>query len=300
MNTPYMTADQFYPKAKELRAVYDRRMANPKEGHAERFVWDYWHVPDQYTLLRTPAYNYFPEEDFKKFEEFLIEWGQKNLGCFGISPTWLSCYVDGCKQDFHADLPHGPWAFVFSLCDWQNRNFRGGETFLLKPQILNFWHNMDNFDGLEKNQVLENIEPEFNRLTVFDPRYPHGVHEVRGSKDPREGRLVIHGWFTEPRPFIDGSLSEEEVSDALNDQLPELFEKLDQVGPHNGLASFSFDISPLGKVEKLKSLSQTVIPTSPPSISSEEVKQMISKYLLEMSFPQSAETTHVTLPIVFE
>ena len=27
----------------------------------ERFVWDYWHVPEQYTLVRTAAAPYFGE-----------------------------------------------------------------------------------------------------------------------------------------------------------------------------------------------------------------------------------------------
>lgn len=48
------------------------------------------------------------------------------------------------------------------------------------------------------------VEPEFNRLTVFDPRLPHGVRPVRGTQDPREARLVLHGWFTEPTPFFTG------------------------------------------------------------------------------------------------
>lgn len=29
--------------------------------------------------------------------------------------------------------------------------------------------------------------------TVFDPRFPHGVREVRGTRDPLKARLVIHG-----------------------------------------------------------------------------------------------------------
>jgi len=41
---------------------------------------------------------------------------------------------------------------------------------------------------------------------VFDPRIPHGVRTVTGTHDPREGRLVIHGWFVQPRPFIRGPL----------------------------------------------------------------------------------------------
>ena len=48
------------------------------------------------------------------------------------------------------------------------------------------------------------VPPLFNRLTVFDPRYPHGVRAVEGTRDPLKARLVLHGWFTEPAPFFNG------------------------------------------------------------------------------------------------
>ena len=50
------------------------------------------------------------------------------------------------------------------------------------------------------------VEPAFNRLVLFDPRLPHGVREVQGTRDPRKGRLVVTGWFTEPTPFFTGAL----------------------------------------------------------------------------------------------
>jgi Rps23 Pro-64 3,4-dihydroxylase Tpa1-like proline 4-hydroxylase len=49
------------------------------------------------------------------------------------------------------------------------------------------------------------VEPAFNRLTLFDPRLPHGVRAVAGTRDPRRGRLVVTGWFTEPTPFFNGA-----------------------------------------------------------------------------------------------
>ncbi len=49
------------------------------------------------------------------------------------------------------------------------------------------------------------VEPAFNRLTLFDPRLPHGVRAVEGTRDPRRGRLVVTGWFTEPTPFFNGA-----------------------------------------------------------------------------------------------
>ena len=74
------------------------RFANPLDLTAERFVWDYWHVPDQYTLLRTPADQFFPEEAYQQLEDALLEYGEEHLGCRGMSPVWLSYYVDGCRQ----------------------------------------------------------------------------------------------------------------------------------------------------------------------------------------------------------
>lgn len=46
---------QFLPAARQLRDVFDERFAEPRSNAPERFLWDYWHVPDQYTLIRTQA-----------------------------------------------------------------------------------------------------------------------------------------------------------------------------------------------------------------------------------------------------
>lgn len=45
-----------------------------------------------------------------------------------MTPMWLSYYVDGCEQALHCDNPHGPWAFVLSLTEWDEREFTGGEV----------------------------------------------------------------------------------------------------------------------------------------------------------------------------
>ena len=107
--------DGFAPEAAALRRTFDDRFADPRSTRADRFVWDYWHVPGQYTALRTPAWTYFPARIYEAFHRRLVAWGRERLGCHDISPPWLSLYVDGCRQELHGDLPHGPWAFVFSL-----------------------------------------------------------------------------------------------------------------------------------------------------------------------------------------
>ena len=132
--------DRFFTRADRLRAVFDERFSNPRGLGSDRFVWDWWHVPGQYTALRTPAYHYFPKVLYERFHRQLVTWGRRNLGCHDVSPPWLSCYVEGCRQELHADVPHGPWAFVYSLTLWNQRQFTGGETLLLKPATLTATH----------------------------------------------------------------------------------------------------------------------------------------------------------------
>src|SRR3569832_1695614 len=106
MKKAVLTVDRFYSGAQALRSHFEERFENPHQADSERFVWDWWHVPSQYTALRSPAYHFFPHEEYRKFHESLVWWGRRNLGCHDISPPWLSCYIDGCKQEFHGDLPH--------------------------------------------------------------------------------------------------------------------------------------------------------------------------------------------------
>lgn len=141
-------------------------------------MWDYWHVPGQYTLLRTPAESFFPEPLYRDLEAQLLDHAM-SLGCRALTPVWLSYYVEGCRQELHTDSPHGPWAFVLSLTDWEARRFSGGQTQLLQPHVLDYWSGFEGY-GQEVGSLVQTIEPRFNRLTLFDPRVPHGVVPVHG------------------------------------------------------------------------------------------------------------------------
>lgn len=76
---------------------------------------------------------------------------------------------------------------------------------ILQPHVLNFWQDFSADRGMELRDLVTLIEPKFNQLTVFDPRFPHGVRPVSGTRDPLKARLVLHGWFTEPSPFFTGT-----------------------------------------------------------------------------------------------
>jgi hypothetical protein len=294
-----LIVDRFAPEAAKLRSTFDARFANPRGTGADRFVWDYWHVPGQYTALRTPAWTYFPQNIYRPFHERLVKWGRETLGCHDISPPWLSLYVEGCRQELHGDLPHGPWAFVFSLTRWRGRTFRGGETLLVRDEVLDFWHDFASVRGVEERELIRTVEPKFDRLTVFDPRIPHGVRTVTGTHDPREGRLVVHGWFVQPRPFVRGPLS----TRALTSKIGELTDRLGGwLGslPIAGLYSVAFDVDRQGGVSGVKALSDTTRVPRTDERGRTQLVRKIREDISRWSFGPQRTTSRVTLPLVFE
>ena len=252
------TVDKFYSGLDSLRSVFDAHFDEPRQAHPMRFCWDYWYVPGQYTLVRTQAADYFEASDFEALTDALVAYGETALGCRSITPPWLSYYVDGCEQKMHADVPQGPLAYVLSLTDWEARRFVGGETQLLQPHVLDYWRNFDSSRGLESSDLISEVEPLYNRLTIFDARLPHGVSRVEGERDPRKARLVLHGWFTEPEPFFDGGLSADSVETGLNAALERAYAA---VGPPTvtGLLSVRLDVSASGEVVGIERLVDTLV-----------------------------------------
>lgn len=291
--------DQFFSQAQALRDEYLNRFAQPLRADQERFVWDYWHVPDQYTLMRTSAESFFSEELYSTWLEAMSQWGFENLGCSEISPPWLSYYVDGCEQQLHADNPHGPWAFVFSLTDWAARRFRGGETQLLNPKVLDYWREFDSSVGFEKETLFETIEPHLNRLLVFDPRVPHGVAPVWGEKDPRGARLVIHGWFLEPTPTMEGGLEGVDVQEELAEVLNPVLDSIEEDVTLNGYLAVRLEISTSGAVSHVRLLQNTLRLTSAGEFDIQYIEQTITRALSQAQFPVAAPKSRLTLPLIF-
>jgi hypothetical protein len=253
-----VVCDKFFSGAPALRRVFDQRFADPRATSRDRFVWDYWHVPHQYTLVRTAAQNFFPEPIYKQFLLSLLTWGEENLGCRAISPPWLSFYVDGCSQELHADIPHGPWSFVYSLTPWAKRKFTGGQTVIAKPKLLDYWGSLAPSDFHESKDFFTEIPALFNRLVVFDPRLPHGVKRVSGVQDPREARLVMHGWFTQPTPYVDGYLSAVKVSQKI-EPWEDRLRKAAHVARAQGVLTLRLSVNRLGQIVTIKMLNETLV-----------------------------------------
>ncbi|HEY5921829.1 MAG TPA: hypothetical protein VIV11_09180 [Kofleriaceae bacterium] len=299
MSRTVVIVDRFAPEARALRSTFDERFAEPRSTRADRFVWDWWHVPGQYTALRTPAWTYFPRRIYESFHRRLVAWGRETLGCHDISPPWLSLYIDGCRQELHGDLPHGPFAFVYSLTNWRARKFAGGETLMLRDEVLDFWHDFRSVRAVEESELLRAIEPRFDRLTVFDPRVPHGVRPVTGTRDPREGRLVIHGWFVQPRPFVRGPLSVRALSSRVAELADQVGAWLDDM-PLAGVVALAFTVDRRGSVQAVRVLSDT---TRVPRVDERGRTRLVRRMRQSVAgwrFGKQRAPSHVTLPIVFE
>lgn len=295
-----LVVDRFAKEARALRDAFDARFAEPRRATADRFVWDLWHVPGQYTALRTPAWEFFPKKTYDAFHQRLAWWGRRTLGCHDVSPPWLSCYVNGCEQRLHGDLPHGPVAFVFSLTPWDRRTFRGGETLLVRDEVLDFWRGFVSTRAVEEPELLDEVPARFNRLVAFDPRIPHGVRRVEGSMDPTEGRLVIHGWFVQPRPFIEGPLPERALTDAIHRITAAISPGLEAGLPLAGLLSVGFTVTPAGKATRLRTLADTTRTFEEHAPGRRRLLSLVRKALETHVFPRRSASSQVTLPLVFE
>lgn len=289
----------FYTDYKKLRQEFVDNFKYPQEAHQKRFVWDFWYDEDRYHLIRTPAYYYFSQKNYQNFHSYLVQWGRENLGCHDISPPWLSYYVDGCYQKLHSDVPHGPWAFVYSLTP-NKKEFKGGETLILKESTLNFWENYKQSESYHQNQFVDLVPSMMNQLVVFDPRIPHGVTEVRGNRDPLKSRLVMHGWFVNPRPYVVGGLSTAQVQKSVEKVFAELNHVLGQIDLLDGVISLRLKVSSQGDVESYKVLTNTLVSLVHKPMDVLYLQKELKRLLVHTKFIKTKKSSQITMPLVFK
>jgi hypothetical protein len=287
----------FFAGAREMRAAFDERFATPRRGGRDRFVWDFWHVPNQYTYVRTFASSFFPSSLYARFVERLQSWGRETLGCSRILSPWLSYYVDGCRQELHTDVPHGPWAYVFSLTDWEGREFTGGETLLLEPWCLDYWRHYDPEASTEASSLLRLIPAHFNQLTVFDPRLPHGVRPVEGTRDPLRSRVVLHGWFEAPTLASSPSVDAAGGARVARETHAALMAALRDLGAVTGLMVVRLDLGVEGGIRDMAVLSDTLVSRVGDPAGPEAVRRTVRTRLGDLRCPPLSEPGWVVVPV---
>jgi Rps23 Pro-64 3,4-dihydroxylase Tpa1-like proline 4-hydroxylase len=293
--------------ARNLRKSCDEVYKDPRSTNPRRFLWDHWHLDDQYRLHRTMARDFLPPKLYKELRDRLVQYGQDHLGCFSISEPWISYYTEGDKQELHTDSPHGPWAYVFSLTDWSHRKFSGGETLILKNSVLNYWQSYSRKAGREMSDFAHKIAPEFNQLLVFDPRLPHGVKRVHGVHEPLDGRWVVHGWFVNPEPYVTGAMNLKSATKSLNQNLPlvlaHVFQSHPELEKYIGMLTFRLKILPTGKVSSIGCLTNSLVNVEKPHFSDAALLKIVSVFsheLRQLQFAKFRSRSELTLPLIFD
>ncbi len=282
----------FFGRARGLRQEFEARW---KSQRSDRFCWDYFFVEDQYAFWRTPAHQFFSKGLYESFHQKLVWWGRQHLGCHDISPPTLSLYLEGCGQSLHRDLPHGPLAFVYSLTRWNKSLFSGGET-----EILNLVKALEpkgQASTYHPSDLITRVPPYFNQLLIFNGGLPHGVREVRGVKDPLRARLVLHGWFVNPRPFVQGPLGASVVNRVVMSWLRKA--KLFAGEDLHGFVSFEIGVLPDGRVSTVRVLLNTLQDSRSPLVSKPRWTRDLRNQLKRLTFPKCKRPSRLVLPIEF-
>lgn len=220
----FLIEDGFYDGATALRSAYEKSVSDRSSPFdPARFVWEYWHVPGQFSQHRVPARQFFDRTLIEDFERRLLSWTGRELGlsALGSSP-WLSFLVDGDFQAIHRDTPNGQFAFSFGLSKPARPRFRGGETMLARPELLDYWRHPSFRANEAHTPLFDVVPPRFNRLVMFDSRIPHAVQPVEGPRVPIEGRVAIQGWVRAAGCVIEGSASRESIEPTIDEGLAKI------------------------------------------------------------------------------
>jgi hypothetical protein len=292
-----LVVPEFFDGAHELRAHFEERFSSPPTASADRFVWDYFHQPEQFTFLRTLAAHFFPPELMRRFMARLQSWGRDTLGCSGITLPWLSYYVEGCQLELHADLLLGPWTYVYSITDWEHRRFTGGETVLLRPETLDFWRGCDPTKPLGENPLENRIPPCFNQLIVFDERVPHRVRMVQGTLDPLDSRVVLHGWFRAPQIVRSLGLQDDHSARVVEEAHARLEDGLKRFDSITGLLTIRLEFGPADGLAATRVLTNTLVSTAGLPAEPKRVLEAAATIIDGLRFPNGPHDGWAILPV---
>lgn len=297
LRTPYVVVDEFLPVlvANEMRIAVERHFGTPY-GHSPEvhMRWEYWHVPGQYTYLRTLPEHVLGPRLTSTFRNSLMTWCHDTLGFAPTKHAYLSLYVNGCRQGQHNDSANGRFSFAYSLTK-DVRRTSGGETLI--------WHETDYFRAQSRrpcsgSDFFNSIEPRFNRLVVFDSRMPHAVQLVEGNMDPVEGRIVIHGHIRETGPIVSGALeplSVEQTISAFADAHASVLSNV--AGIYHGPAAVRFIVAPDGSVIAARLILDRMRRLRQNSVAPADMLANLLSKLDDLRFPGSSGETVVTWPI---
>ena len=296
MQSSYLIVPDFFERAHELRACFDRHFADPAHsGGPSHQIWDYWHVPTMYTYLRTQPGRVIRPELMERLVAQLKAWAMETLGLSEITPPYLSLYVNGCGQGLHNDSGNGRWGFVYSLTNWDQRRFSGGETLVFHES--SYWETEAVRRPGAGSNFYDLVPARFNQLLVFDDRVIHGVPAIQGDMAPQDGRVVIHGHIREGGIVIDGPLADAGMP-TLAQALGRIRSGLERAGQgHHGCVCVRLEIDRDGRVTRAARLSDRVYRTSPHAADPERLVCELTDVLATLRFPAASGRSVATVPV---
>lgn len=293
---PFLTVDGFLggDEAGALRRHFEAHFAEPHGHRPETHqVWNYWHVPELYTYLRTSPERVIPQPLVQAFHQRLTQWSRERLGLGRVTWPNLSLYVDGCVQHLHNDSVNGRFGFVYSLTPDDRRGL-GGETIVLREGDL-FRNHVRRAGAGAAMQAL--IAPRFDRLTIFDDRMPHGVRRVEGGMDPLDGRVVLHGHISEERPRISGPLAARDLWEAVWEIADsELASRPGAAEDCHGPLTLRLFVRPDGAIAAVRPLVDRVVRAG--GGDARPIVEAILARVAGLRFPAMADASEATLPIM--
>lgn len=303
-HAPYHLVADFSPDAEALRACVDRHFSNPSQAGEQHQVWDYWHVPNLYTYLRTSPDKVIDRALVDAFYAQLQSFALTHLGMDHVTWPRLSLYVEGCSQALHNDSSNGAIGYVHSLTRWDERRFSGGETMIFREQ--DYWASGRFREAGAGRHFYETVPGPFNQLLLFDDRLIHGVVPVRGVADPRQARLVLHGHISARGMSIDGGLDQLMAAGDEGGAPEGLARMLGAVkaivaahkGAFHGFVTCAVDIDAGGAVLQARPLVQRVLATTGPRVADPVVEQVLQA-ICAVRFAPAPAPSRITLPVLF-
>lgn len=296
---PHHVVPDFLPDPLPLRACIDTHFDAPERAGLQHQVWNYWHVPDSYTYLRTSPDKVIDPVLMQGFMQRLSDLALQRLGMDHVTWPFLSLYVEGCGQVLHNDARNGAFGYVYSLTNWAERRFSGGETLIFREQ--DYWRSGRFREAGAGVAFYELIPALFNQLLLFDDRMVHGVPEVRGVKDPHQGRFVLHGHIEARAPHLFGALAQPQKSQTTELVLQIVEQSLDPLrratqGQFHGFATYMVDIGADGKVIQLRNLVRRILSPAGPG-SAGNLLKVLMQTIAALQLPPAQGPSKLVLPV---
>lgn len=296
--SPQYVIPNFTPLAQPMREHIERHFRTPEKHGPEHQVWNYWYVPNSYTYLRTSPEKVIERSLVEQFVSQVTQFAMTNLGMDHVTWPFLSLYVDSCGQALHNDATNGSFGYVFSVTNWDERKFSGGETMLFHER--DYWINGRFTSAGATSSFYDLVPARFNQMLLFDDRVPHSVPTVRGVVDPCEGRLVLHGHISARRIIVRGALQQAPGDAPGARRLVELIQQITQEhkGRVNGVATFELKVDANGTVQGVRTLIDRVLPL-PNGVDPSALVARMAEQLAGLRLDAAAGDSVLGVPFVF-